>query len=79
MKQNIVRRARNKSLRSLLKTSIKKVTLAVKEGKKDEATKFLTEAYSVIDTADKKNIIHANNAARKKSFLARSVATLEKK
>ena len=46
----------------------------MKEGKKDEALKLLPKVYKVIDTAAKKNIIHKNNAARKKSLYARMVA-----
>lgn len=38
--------------------------------KKEEAMKFINEAYSSIDTAAKKNIIHKNKASRMKSRLA---------
>jgi len=77
MRQNAVRRARNKSLRSEMKTSVKKVVLAVKDSKKDEAVKLLNTAYSFLDTAVKKNLMHANNAARKKSQLAKAIDSLK--
>ncbi|MDB4978834.1 MAG: ribosomal protein [Candidatus Peribacteria bacterium] len=44
-------------------------------GKKDEGLKILPMAFKAIDTATKKNIIHPNTAARKKSLLSRMLAT----
>lgn len=64
---------RNKGMRTKLKTYVKKV-LVLSRTNLAEAQKLLPVAYSVIDTASKKHIIHANNAARKKSLLARAVA-----
>lgn len=72
-------RQRNYPVRTLMKTYIKKVLHAVKEGNKEEAEKLLKQAYKVIDTAAKKNIIHDKNAARKKSRLARNLANIEEK
>lgn len=70
MKQSAVKKSRNLSMRSKMKTMIKKEFLFIKEGKIEEAVKLLPQVYSTIDTACKKNIIHRNNAARKKSRLA---------
>ena len=67
---------RNQATRTKVKTYMKKV-LTLSKGKPEDAKKLLQEAYSVIDTACKKNILHANNAARKKSRLARAVAALK--
>ena len=64
---------RNKATRSMVKTYMKKVVVLAKTNQ-EEAKKLLPKAYSVIDTASKKNILHKNNAARKKSLLARIVA-----
>lgn len=64
---------RNKGIRTQLKTYVKKV-LVLSKTDLDGAKKLLPLAYSVIDTASKKNIIHDNTAARKKSLLARAVA-----
>lgn len=72
-RQSIVRHERNKETLSKMKTYIKKVLDTVKAGKKEEAEKFLHMAYSVIDKALKKHVIHKNNAARKKSRLAKAV------
>ena len=64
---------RNQATRTKVKTFMKKV-LTLGKTKPEEAKKLLDEAYSVIDTACKKHILHPNNAARKKSRLARAVA-----
>jgi len=72
MKQDIVRTERNQSVRTKLKSFMKKVIVLSKTDKA-EAKKLLPKAFSVIDTASKKNLIHKNNAARKKSRLAKLV------
>lgn len=56
-----------------MKTMLRSVSDLVKEGKKEEAVKILPQVYKVIDMAAKKQIIHRNNAARKKSMVARLV------
>ena len=73
-KQNAVRQDRLRPYRTRMKTVMRKFADAVKAGKKDEAAKLLPEAYKVIDTAAKKNLIHPKNASNKKSLLARMVA-----
>jgi len=62
-----------------MKTVFKNALSLVKDGKLPEAQAMISHAYSVIDMASKKNIIHPNTAARKKSRLARSVNALEMK
>lgn len=78
MRQNVKRRARRLPYKTQMKSEIKKFLESVKKGDLTESKKLLNTAYSVIDTACKKNIIHKNNAARKKSRLARVVAAIEK-
>ena len=73
-RQNIVRKTRLQPYKTQLKTMMKKLIDAVKEGKKDEAAKLLPAVYKAIDTAAKKHLIHPNNAAHKKSRMARLVA-----
>lgn len=60
-----------------MKKAIKTVLEEVKAGKKKEAEKALSAAYKVIDTACKKNILHRNTAARRKSSLANKVAKVK--
>lgn len=66
----------NKSIRSAVKTEIKKVDLFVKEGKYEEAKAALSAAFKALDSAAAKNIIHANNAANKKAKLSKKVASI---
>lgn len=73
-KQSVVRRARRLPFKTSMKTQIRKVTDLVKAGKTADAVKALSIAYKAIDVAQKKNLIHWKNAARKKSALARMVS-----
>lgn len=70
-RQNDVRRARRLPYKTRLKTVMKQVLELAEAGKKDEGLKVLPTAFKVIDTAVKKQIIHPNTAARKKSRLSR--------
>ncbi|MCM1282597.1 MAG: 30S ribosomal protein S20 [Muribaculaceae bacterium] len=65
--------ARNKSIRSEVRTSIKKVEAAVASGDKAAADAELRNATSVIEAACSKGVYHKNNAARKVSRLAKLV------
>jgi small subunit ribosomal protein S20 len=70
-RQNETRRLRNKSIKSDLKTSIRKVERAIEAGEPtDELYKV---AQNKIDTAAAKGVLHPNAAARKKSRLASSI------
>ena len=64
---------RNKMIKSRTKTEMKKVIAAVNAGDKQAASAALTNAVSAIDRAYTKGIYHKNNAARKKSSLAKLV------
>ena len=64
---------RNKSIRSKVKTSIKRVEAAVAAKDAEAAKAALLTATSDIDKAAKKGIYHKNNAARKVSRLAVAV------
>lgn len=79
LRQNVKRRARNFPVRSELKTMFKKGLSLIKDGKADEAVKVMPKIYSIIDMACKKKILHPNNAARKKSRLARELNALQTK
>ena len=70
---NRTKAERNKSIRSAVKTSIKKVEAAVAAKDKEAALK---NAISTIDKAATKGVYHKNNAARKVSRLAKAVNTL---
>ena len=67
-RQNVVRRARNRSVTSEIKTLVRKTLAAAEAG---EPTDDLFRATQErIDTAVSKGVLHRNTAARKKSRLA---------
>ena len=66
--------ARNRSEMTAVKTAIKKINNAIDTDRIDEAEKMLPEVMSVIDSAVTKGIIHKNNAANKKSPIAKRIA-----
>ena len=70
---NETKAARNKAIKSKVKTSIKKVYAAVNANDKAAATAALTVAISEINKAASKGIYHKNNSARKISRLTKAV------
>ncbi|CAM5394412.1 30S ribosomal protein S20 [Eoetvoesiella caeni] len=75
-RQSVALNKHNSSLRSMLRTSIKRVRQAIEAGNKAAATEVFQKASSVIDRIADKNIIHKNKAARHKSRLAAAVKAL---
>ena len=70
IKQNEVRRERNKAVRSELRTRTKGALVAV-DGAADDAEVKVVAAVRRIDKAASKGVIHPNQAARRKSRLMR--------
>lgn len=75
-RQNTKRNEINRSNRSALRTSIKKLRTAVASNDKKASTDLLTPTISLIDKAVNKGILHRNTAARHKSRLTKHVAEL---
>jgi small subunit ribosomal protein S20 len=75
-RQSVERNKHNSSLRSMLRTAIKRVRQAVEAGDKAAAAAVLQKTTSVIDRVADKNIIHKNKAARHKSRLSAAVKSL---
>lgn len=67
---------RNKSIKSGVKTSIRKVEAAVAAKDKEAAVAALQNAISTIDKSATKGVYHKNTAARKVSRLSKAVNTL---
>lgn len=67
------KRSRNRRFLELLKEATKKFEKAQAEGNATALTEALSLVHSRIDTLEKKNIIHKNNAARKKSAFAKAL------
>jgi len=71
MRQNERRRLRNRMFRSRARTAVKKARRLIQEGQVEEAREAVRVAYSALDKAAEKGIIHKNNAARRKARLTR--------
>lgn len=75
-RQGEKRRTHNASLRSLVRTNIKKVNAAISAGNAEEAQAAYASAMPVLDSLADKGIIHKNKAARHKSRLNAQVRAL---
>ena len=73
---NRTKAERNKSIKSAVKTSIKKVEAAVAASDKEAASVALVDAISTIDKAATKGVYHKNNASRKVSRLSKAVNSI---
>ncbi len=69
-------RLRNVAVKSELKTHVRKVREAVAAGDKTAAQAALKTATTKLDKAASKGVIHANQAANRKSALAKQVGAL---
>ena len=69
-------RLRNKAVKSELRTHVRRVRAAVAGGDKAAASVALVHASTKLDKAVSKGVIHANQAANKKSALAKVVNAL---
>ena len=67
---------RNKAIKSELKTAIRAVRASVAAGDKEKATAALSLAGKKLDKAASKGVIHKNQAANRKSSIAKTVASL---
>lgn len=75
-KQNEKRRQHNASLRSMVRTYIKRVQAAIATGDQATAQAAYTTAVPVIDRIADKGIIHKNKASRHKSRLNAQIKAL---
>ena len=67
---------RNKAIKSQLKTVVRQAREAILAGDKDKATATLKTAAKKLDKAVSKGVIHKNQAANKKSSMAKKAAAL---
>jgi small subunit ribosomal protein S20 len=70
-RQNVKRRIHNRIYRASPRTYVKKIRRLVETAQLDQAQTELADAISALDKAAQKGIIHKNNAARRKSRLAK--------
>jgi small subunit ribosomal protein S20 len=76
IKTNEKARQRNKAVKSSLKTSIRRFRAAVDAGDAAQAGEALQVASRQLDKAASKGVIHANQAANKKSAMAKQAASI---
>jgi len=76
-KQNEKARVRNKAVKSSLRTSVRKFRQAAEASDVDAATEAMRAACRQMDRAASKGVIHKNQAANRKSALARRAAQLQ--
>jgi small subunit ribosomal protein S20 len=69
-------RLRNKSVKSALKTSVRKFREAAEAGDRETAAELLRTASRQLDKAHSKGVIHANQAANRKSAMAKKLTTI---
>ena len=75
-KQNEKARERNKAVKSSLKTAVRKFREAAETGDKDAATTLGRDASKKLDKAVSKGVIHKNQAANRKSAIAKTTQSL---
>ena len=75
-RQTVRRTAANKTRRSRLRSSVRKVEEAIASGNKEDACAALKEAEPVIVRTAQKGMIHRKSASRKVSRLAKRVGTI---
>ncbi|WP_344940703.1 30S ribosomal protein S20 [Sphaerisporangium flaviroseum] len=76
-RQNEKARLRNKAVKSSLKTAVRKFREAAEQGNVEEAAVLMRTASRQLDKAVSKGVIHKNQAANRKSAIAKRVAALE--
>lgn len=73
IRQNLKRNARNRYVRSTMRTYVRRVREAVEAGDASKASEALTLAIKTIDKAASKGVIHKNQASRRISRLQKLV------
>lgn len=76
-RQEIVKRERNLSRKTALKTAVKKVLTALAAGDVAAAKASFKEAEAKISRARGKGLLHANTASRKVSRLAQRISSAD--
>lgn len=77
LRQNIARRARNRSIKSAMRTQCRKVGEAVQAGDAAQAETEFRLAVKKIDRAGARKIIHRNAAARMKSRMSAKIKAVK--
>ena len=76
IRTNEIARLRNKAVKSSLKTAVRRFREAADAGEREQALTLMVTASRQLDKAVSKGVIHANQAANKKSAIAKRAAAL---
>ena len=76
IRTNELARLRNKSVKSSVRSSVRAFREAAEAGEKEKAAELLVATNRKLDKAASKGVIHKNQAANKKSALARALNKL---
>jgi small subunit ribosomal protein S20 len=76
IRQNVRHAERNKPYRTRAARSVREARAAIRAGD-DDAAEMVRDAQSALDRAARRNIIHPNNAARRKSRLAQQLKAMQ--
>ena len=79
MRQDAVRRLRNRATKTNLRAQLRKVRTAIAAKKLDESVAEYKTLVAKLDKAAGSNVIHANAAARTKSRLSAAIKALKAK
>ncbi|AFR09691.1 MULTISPECIES: 30S ribosomal protein S20 [Nocardiopsis] len=77
IRQNEKARVRNQAVRSSLKTAVRKFREAAEAGDVEKATVAQREAARALDKATSKGVIHKNQAANRKSAIAKRLHSIQ--
>ena len=76
-RQSLARAERNLARRSAARTAVRTAREAIEDGDKEAAVAAVQAAGAVLDRTASKGVIHANNAARRKSRLAKQLSSMD--
>ena len=77
MRQDAVRRARNRSARSVLRTQVRKIREATAAKEVDKSETEFRVLVKMLDRAASSKLIHANAAARTKSRISKTIKAIK--
>jgi len=77
MRQSGERRERNRTRRSVLRTSLRRLNEAIESGDMERVRETWRDAQATLDRTAQHGVIHRNQAARKKARLSRRISQLE--
>ena len=76
LRQNVVRRARNRATKSVIRGHVRKLLEAIQAGEVEQSEEQFRLTAKRLDKAAAKNVIHRNRAARVKSRLSAKIKAL---